>query len=279
MSSVSALPGDIVRWLSSQSALSDITFLTEFPAIKKAVPLRKVIVAIGLESVTLTDQFRDDGNGVLERQEYCRSAALRIRLAIHVPFSRGGHTCHEVFSNVLDALNFSSDLHIEESGCDGITEDRDTDALVLQGYLKITADFCPAISSDLHFQSFFDKELLCGTHIRDTTVHASAEEKAVWNQPIIVASYTGNGSASRLITLNFSPSFVMVFASEYPPVLYDAANQRVVYYSASASRNGSSAGIELSGNTLRVYTDQSDFTGCVPKLNMVGCRYCIAAAR
>lgn len=68
MSSISALPADIVRWLSAQSDLSDITFLTEFPAIKKAVPLRKVIVAVGLHDVTLTDQFRDDGNGVLVRQ-------------------------------------------------------------------------------------------------------------------------------------------------------------------------------------------------------------------
>ena len=60
MSSISALPADIVRWLSAQPDLSDITFLTEFPAIKKAVPLRKVIVAVGLHDVTLTDQFRDD---------------------------------------------------------------------------------------------------------------------------------------------------------------------------------------------------------------------------
>ncbi len=279
MSTISALPADIVRWLSAQSDLSGITFLTEFPAIKKAVPLRKVIVAVGLHDVTLTDQFRDDGNGVLIRQEYCRSAAMRIELAIHVPFSRGGHTCHEVFSDVIDALNFASDLHIEESGCENITEDRDTDALVLKGYVRITAEFCPAASSNLNFQSFFDKELLCGTHIRDASLHASVDEKNLWTHPMYVTRYTGTGSASRTITLDFSPSWVMVFASEFPPYLYNAAQQRTELYSATASKLGCTEGIELDGRDVRVFTEQSAFPGVMPYLNKAGYSYCIAAAR
>ena len=279
MSSVSALPADIVRWLSDQSALSDITFLTEFPAIKKAVPLRKVIVAIGLHAVTLTDQFRDDGSGVLVKQEYCRTAAMQIQLAVHVPFSRGGHTCHEVFSKVVDALNFASNLHIEESGCGKITEDRDTDALVLNGYLRITADFCPAVSSNLHFQSFFDKELLCGTHIRDTDIHASAAEKDLWNHPLYVSIYSGSGTVSRTITLDFEPAWVCVFATECPSAVFNTSLQRTDLYSAFASKYGSGTGIELNGRTLRVYTEHSDFSGCMPLLNKAGYRYCLVAAR
>lgn len=279
MSSISALPADIVRWLSEQSDLSDITFLTEFPAIKKAVPLRKVIVAVGLHDVTLTDQFRDDGNGVLVRQEYCRSASMQIHLAIHVPFSRGGHTCHEVFSDVIDALNFASDLHIEESGCESIAEDRDTDALVLKGYVRITADFCPAASSNMNFQSFFDKTLLCGSHIRDTSIHASAGEKQLWEHPLFVTRYTGTGEGSRLITLDFAPSWVMVFAMQYPPVLYNASQQRTELYSASASKFGSAEGITLNGRDVRVYSGQGDFPGVMPFLNKAALTYCLAAAR
>lgn len=279
MSSISALPADIVRWLSAQSDLSGITFLTEFPAIKKAVPLRKVIVAVGLQNVTLTDRFRDDGNGVLVRQEYCRSAAMRIHLAIHVPFSFGGHTCHEVFSDVVDALNFASDLHIEESGCENITEDRDTDALVLRGYVRITADFCPAASSNMNFQSFFDKELLCGTHIRDASIHASAEEKYLWEHPLFVTRYTGTGTVSNRITLDFAPSWVTVYAAEMPPYLYNAAQQRTELYSATASSTGCTEGIALEGRDVRVYTDQSSIPGVMPYLNKAGYNYCLVAAR
>lgn len=279
MSSISALPADIVRWLSEQPDLSEITFLTEFPAIKKAVPLRKVIVAVGLHDVTLTDQFVDDGNGVLVRQEYCRSARMQIHLAIHVPFSRGGHTCHEVFSDVIDALNFASDLHIEESGCESIAEDRDTDALVLKGYVRITADFCPAASSNMNFQSFFDKTLLCGSHIRDMSIHASAEEKQLWEHPLFVTRYTGTGEGSRLMTLDFAPSWVMVFAVQYPSVLYNASQQRTELYSGTASVYGCTEGITLNERDVRVYSGQGDFPGVMPYLNKAGFTYCLAAAR
>ncbi len=279
MSSISALPADIVRWLSAQSELSDITFLTEFPAIKKAVPLRKVIVAVGLHDVTLTDQFRDDGNGVLVRQEYCRTAAMQIHLAIHVPFSRGGHTCHEVFSDVIDALNFASDLHIEESGCESITEDRDTDALVLKGYVRVTADFCPAASSNMNFQSFFDKTLLCGSHIRDASIHASAEEKYLWEHPLQIQRYTGTGAASRQFSFEFEPSWVMVFTMEYPPVLYNSSQQRTELYSAAASAFGCTEGIALDGHDVCVYSGQGNFPDAVPYLNKAGFTYCLAAAR
>ena len=279
MSAISALPADIVRWLSAQPDLADITFLTEFPAIKKAVPLRKVIVAVGLHDVTLTDQFRDDGNGVLVRQEYCRTADMQIHLAIHVPFSRGGHTCHEVFSDVIDALNFASDLHIEQSGCESITEDRDTDALVLKGYIRVTADFCPAASSNMNFQSFFDKTLLCGSHIRDASIHASAEEKYLWEHPLYVMRYTGTGAASRQFTLDFEPSWATVFAVEYPTILYNSSQQRTELYSASATKFGSSEGIALDGRTVRVYSGQSDYPDVMPNLNQPGFTYCLTAAR
>lgn len=273
MSTVSALPAEIVRWLGSQEALSDITFLTEFPAVKKAIPLKKVIVAVGLESVTLEDKFVDDGNGILIKQEYCRSASLNVTLAIHVPFSLGGKMCHEVFSNVVDALSFASDLNIEESGCGNITSDRDTDALVLKGYLRISADFCPAASSGMHFQSFLDKELLCGTHIRDEVIHVTAEDKARWDKPIHVSSYMGTGTNSRKIDIGFKPSYVAVFASEYPCAEYNPYTQKTDIYTAYAVPNGGTVGLEITNSGFSVLNNAADFGNCVPFLNKAGLQY------
>ena len=48
MNELSALPANIRDWLSQREELAGIIFLTEYPPVKKAVPLRKVIVAIGL---------------------------------------------------------------------------------------------------------------------------------------------------------------------------------------------------------------------------------------
>lgn len=269
-SAVSALPGDIVAWLQTQESLSDITFMTEFPAVKKAIPLEKVIVAIGLQSVTLTDKFVEDGNGVLQRQEYCRTAQLRIGLSVHVPFSLSGHTCHEVFSNVVDALSFASDLDIRESGCGNITSDRDTDALVLNGYLQIESDFCPAIASGMQFQSFLDKELLCGTHVRDTDIHVSAAEKEVWAHPTHTGRYMGNGSASRTLSLTFRPSFAAVFAEDHPLTEANLTTGDNCVYAGQATRAGGSIGLALTDDGFRVSQGGSGFQNSIPYLNAVG---------
>lgn len=273
MSTVSALPAEIVRWLAGQEALSHITFLTEFPAVKKAVPLKKVIVAVGLESVALEDKYVDDGNGILVKQEYCRSAMLKITLAIHVPFSLGGQTCHEVFSNVVDALSFASDLNIRESGCGNITSDRDTDALVLKGFLRIASDFCPAASSDMHFQSFLDKELLCGTHIRNEVLHVSAEDRERWNNPIAVSAYTGTGHSSHTVSLGYQPSYAAVFAGEYPCAEYNADTGKTDIYAACAVPGGGSVGLQIHSNGFTVLNNSQDFGSCVPFLNKAGLQY------
>lgn len=272
MSSISALPSQIVGWLSEVDQLSDITFLTEYPAVRKAIPLKKNIVAIGLSSVTLLDKFVDDGTGILQKQEYCRTAEMRISLAVHVPFSKGGHTCHEVFAKVVDALSFSSDLQILKSGCFDVNADRDTDALVLTGFLDIEADFCPAESSDLYFGSFMDKELLCGSHIRDGDIHVSAEEKLRWNSPLKTSTYVGNGASSRTVSLGVHPAFVQVFAMEYPGSEYDPAIGMNCIYNAYASKDGSGIGITITEQGFRV-SNGSALGYSIPYLNKSGVIY------
>ncbi|MDR1927742.1 MAG: hypothetical protein LBQ33_03780, partial [Oscillospiraceae bacterium] len=183
MSAISAMPGAVTAWLKEQPTLAGIGFLTEFPAANKAVPLRSPLVAVGLDRVEIVDKFVANDDGVLERQEYCRTASLRLRLGIHVPFSAGGDRCHEIFASVLDLLSFASDLNLRQSGCEDITAHRDTDAFVLEAWADVLADFCPAESTGLTLGSFLSKELLCGSHIRDEALHLSPAEKSWLEEP------------------------------------------------------------------------------------------------
>ena len=272
-SAVSALPGDIVAWLQSQEALSDITFMTEFPAVKKAIPLKKVIVAVGLQSVTLQDKFVDDGTGILERQEYCRTASMRVTLSIHVPFSLGGHTCHEVFSNVADTLSFASDLAILESGCEKVVSDRDTDALVLNGYFLIESDFCPAASSGMQFQSFMDKELLCGSHIRDTVIHVTQAEKDKWSHPLKSGRYFGSGTSSRTVNIGFMPTFLFVFADQYALTEVDSSTRQNLIYAAQGTAGGCSYGMTLNSSGFTVTQENAPNEPLAAHLNEAGVTY------
>ena len=54
MSEISALPSSIVEWLEGREDLDYIKFLTEFPPIKKAVPLKKTTVAVGIKGMKMS---------------------------------------------------------------------------------------------------------------------------------------------------------------------------------------------------------------------------------
>ncbi|MCL1952194.1 MAG: hypothetical protein FWF60_05135, partial [Oscillospiraceae bacterium] len=218
MSAISAMPGAVAQWLGEQAILSEITFLTEFPAQNKAVPLRRATVAVGLGSVQITDKFVANNDGVLERQEYCRSAAVRLRLGIHVPFSEGGDRCHEIFTQVLDMLTFASDLNLRASGCKEVTAHRDTDAFVMEAWADVAADFCPAVSTGLQLASFLPKELLCGSHIANGDIHLSPAQKSRLDSPFRMGTYMGTGAATLAVTLGLRPCAVFVACPGLPPV-------------------------------------------------------------
>ncbi len=269
MNEMSAMPSRIAEWLSEREELEDIIFLTEFPPIKKAVPLKRVTVAVGIHKIVINDRFDLEQTG---NDEYCRAAEITLRFSIHAPFSMGGRACHEAFADIIDCLTFDSGLEITESGCDLITADRDTEALVLSGRAVVKTSLCPAQSSDMQFPSFLDKTLLCGTHIRDTEIHLSREQREYLAEPFVTGAYSGMGQSVRSFDLGFRPSMVAVFAGGLPPTGGSAGNLSA--FAAMALRGGGTAGLEITQNGFRV-RNGSTYTceNCTPYLNEAGTGY------
>ena len=275
MSAISAMPGAVAQWLGEQAILSEIQFLTEFPAQNKAVPLRRATVAVGLGSVEITDKFVADDNGVLTRQEYCRSADLRLRLGIHVPFSEGGSRCHDIFTQVLDMLTFASDLNLRASGCGEITAHRDTDAFVMEAWADVDADFCPAESTGLPLASFLPKELLCGSHIGNGDIHLTTPQKERLDSPFHIGSYMGNGASTVNITTAVRPYAVFVIAPELPPIHPNfSAGTTQVYFGFAMQGGNGSMGVELTSTGFRLRMGSGASLGTTqPALNASGMQY------
>ncbi len=270
MDNIVSLPQQIVDWLSSQSDMDDIKFFVEYPPVNKAVPLRNIIVAVGIDSIDIVDKFVANDDGVLERQEYCRLAKIKANLSICIPFSMGGQTCHDVFTRIANALTFRTNLNIAESGCIEIKSDRDTDALVMTGWFLMEADFCPAASTDENFASFLDKELLCGSHIRNDTIHVTQEDKNKWDETFVTGFYTGSGASARTVTLGFKPSMVLVAALSRPPIIADFTNSTVKNYFTMATADAA-AGVTVTANGFR--TASGTVSGSSFALNEAGILY------
>ncbi len=255
--SISAMPKEISTWLAKQtSVFKDIKFLTEFPPIPKATPLRQTIVSVGLESVKITDSFVENSEGELVAEEYCRRADIKIRFSIYVPYSSGGTACHEAFTKIVDCLNFKSDLNLKESGCDAITADRDTDAFVMKSWVIAEAEFCPAESSAVQYESFLPKTLFCSSHMKDTSIHVTPEDKESWGAQTVAGTYFGTGSSEQSISLGFRPKFVFVSIAVYPMFTCEADGTSYCYAGAAAGNYGS-AGIKINSNGFKVIQNSS----------------------
>lgn len=280
MSEISALPANIVEWLKSREELNYIRFLTEYPAVKKAIPLKYTTVAVGIGSMEIVDSFMENDEGVLVENEYCRQAKINLRLSIHAPYSSGGEACHSAFTDIIDCLTFASGLDILTSGCESIVSDRDTDAFVLSAWATVNASLCPAESSSLDFPSFISKELLCSSHINDESRHLSADQQTFLNHPFVTGSYFGTGDSSRSISLDFHPSVVIVLARGLPLMYVNHAAGVNYAMSAVAMRNGASLGAEITSSGFRVNSTESTVArSCHPLLNELGTTYFYIAFR
>lgn len=274
MGEISALPANIVAWLKTREELDYIRFLTEYPAVKKAVPLKHTTVAVGIESMEIVDSFTENDEGVLVENEYCRQAKINLKLSIHAPFSLGGEACHAAFTDIIDCLTFASGLDILASGCDSITADRDTDAFVLTANATVNASLCPAQTSSLDFPSFISKDLLCGTHINDGNIHLSQAQQEYLNTPFVSGSYFGTGDATRSITTGFKPSVVIVCGNQLPFMYVNHTSSWNRAYAAVAVENGSSYGAEITNSGFKVRNTESESVkGCYPFLNELGTTY------
>lgn len=281
MSTISIMPGEIAEWLSSQQELEGINFITEYPASKKPVPLKKVMVAVGIDNIAIEDSFVENDEGVLVENEYCRLASIKLRLGIHAPFAEGGARCHDVFTDVADCLTFATDLNISQSGCGKIKADRDTDAFVLEAWITVQADFCPAASSSVSFESFLNKELLCGSHISNSEIHFSPEEKERFLSPCLAGSYFGTGAATRSISLGFKPALVIAFARQMPVTTTDFAGGFTgSRFAIATAENSAMQGIEIISGGFRLLSGSSYYIGnSHPLLNEAGTLYTYLAFR
>ncbi len=278
MSAISSMPANIVAWLKEREELKYIKFLTEYPAIKKEVPLRNTTVAVGIDSMTIVDSFVENDEGVLVENENCRQVNIQLRFSIHAPFSSGGAACHDAFTDIIDCLTFDSSLNIESSGCDSIVSDRDTDAFVLTAWAKVLASLCPAEGSSVDMPSFLGKELFCASHIKDESIHLSAQQLEYLQQPFVSGVYTGRGTASYTVNLGFKPKLVIVTGYNYPVSYVDFSAQKCYLYSGVAFENGNSYGIEITSSGFRVMNSTvADSLDCCPFLNEGGTPYRYAA--
>lgn len=112
-------------------------------------------------------------------------------------------------------------------------------------------------------------------HTQNGAVHLTAAERTKWDGAAFgIATYTGNGQASRKITLGYKPRFGVVFAAVQPVVDYSAGGEYLYLYMAFMSSSGNSGGVSLQDDGFTVLNNATtNPAGFAYRLNTSGETY------
>ncbi len=116
-------------------------------------------------------------------------------------------------------------------------------------------------------------------HINNVTMHCTSTEKAKIQNPYTMVSYVGTGTETNVITIGFTPKFVIVFQKDTPPTQADTSGNTLINTTITADSNGSIGGAYINGYDITVMQSTQAENGMLYNLNKKNGQYCIIAFR
>ena len=100
-------------------------------------------------------------------------------------------------------------------------------------------------------------DTVISSHLSDTSMHITEEEKKNLSSGPVLGLLPGNGAASRTHVLNFNPSMVIVFLRNTIFNMYDPVNNYTICnIGIAVPGRGSTIGASLDGNELTLSQTQ-----------------------
>ena len=122
-------------------------------------------------------------------------------------------------------------------------------------------------------------EALVGGHLQNEDMHLNAARMARVDAPLEVRTYTGTGTESRSLVLDFAPQAVIVFAVGKGPAVYNGTYTR--QYAGFSAGGQHSSGVKLNSIQVTVMQEQAapEAGGSMAALNESGVSYAVIAFR
>lgn len=94
-------------------------------------------------------------------------------------------------------------------------------------------------------------------HVQNAVLHLKGSQSAWISQPFASGSYTGNGAATRTVTLGFRPALLVILPQAYGPLEVDTVQQTPILRFAMAADSQGSSGVTIADNGFTVKQAQS----------------------
>lgn len=94
-------------------------------------------------------------------------------------------------------------------------------------------------------------------HEQNGALHLAGNQSAWLTQPFVTGTYTGNGVATRSITLGFLPVLLVILPQSYGPLEFDTVQKNPVLRFAIGADGQGSSGLTLTATGFTVKQAQS----------------------
>ncbi|RPF42273.1 hypothetical protein EDD70_2614 [Hydrogenoanaerobacterium saccharovorans] len=100
------------------------------------------------------------------------------------------------------------------------------------------------------------------SHVQNTSVHISDDERKAWNNGVfIVGSYIGNSTFNRTVELGFKPRIIILFTADRTLNEYKQTFDTNNVYAAFYTPLGASLGISVTNTGFTVQNHGNNITG------------------
>ena len=103
-------------------------------------------------------------------------------------------------------------------------------------------------------------------HIQNTALHLQGSQGSWVAQPFVTGTYTGDGAATKSVTLGFMPALLVVMAQGYDPLELDTVQDTPLLRFALAADGQGTSGLALTSTGFTVQQTQSSPLAGLSKL-------------
>lgn len=250
---------ELIDKINSYSSLEgEVKAVEAYNAKPEQLPISDIYITFCTNENEVT--FFEDDN-----EECCKRTTVEIKADfITSPVAATSET-YAAAETLMDYLILQYAGKMKDYTIGSIKADNELKALRLPCKLTFVYEQCPAYSTDgAAIRPYAD--FLCKTHVNDTAVHVSQEEKDYWLEPFVFGTYVGDGDPENYIYIGFKPRFVLVFGSGTAGV--SLVNNKLEAYFAFAHRTKSTKGLTITGDGFKVnYGDTVVSKQTYPRLN------------
>ncbi len=235
------------------------------------VPVNTFVVSF-VPSENKSSYFED------EDANTCLKSELTLKMTVYSHPSRAGKQINAIAELITDYLSDCYMGELTDYRIGDLKYDNNVSALTLPCYLHFTYLTCPLEGTEPEIPATVPESFFCRSHVSNTDLHFTPEEKELLNEPFVIGSYAGNGAADgQDIELGFKPKLVIVYRNSYHAALYSTSDGISKCYISVAAGSTYMRGLLITDNGFRARTVVT--TNATTYLNDSGGTYTYIAFR